>query len=85
VTRDLTAKCSNTNKHGIGKINITPKHKYKLYKNDLCVATRSWVRESLKSESGLKRGGFQKIYVINQLDLDLYVDFISHVIKIFKE
>jgi hypothetical protein len=24
VTRDLTAKRSNTNKHGIGKINITP-------------------------------------------------------------
>jgi hypothetical protein len=27
---------------------------------------------------------FRKIYVINQLDLDLYVDFISYVIKIFK-
>jgi hypothetical protein len=24
VTRDLAAKRSNTNKHGIGKINITP-------------------------------------------------------------
>jgi hypothetical protein len=29
--------------------------------------------------------GFPKIYVINQLDLGLYVDFINHVIKIFKE
>ena len=38
----------------------------------------------LESELGLKRGGFRKIYVINQLDLDLYVDFISHEIKIFK-
>jgi hypothetical protein len=45
---------------------------------------RTWVRESLESELGLKRGGFWKIYVINQLDLDLYVDFISHVINIFK-
>ena len=46
---------------------------------------RSWAQESLESELGLKRGGFEKIYVINQLYLDLYVDFISHVIKIFKE
>jgi hypothetical protein len=28
---------------------------------------------------------FLKIYVINQLDLGLYVDFINHVIKILKE
>jgi hypothetical protein len=57
----------------------------KLHNNNLRVATRLWVRGSLKSELGLKRGGFRKIYVINQLDLGLYVDFISHVIKIFKE
>jgi hypothetical protein len=44
---------------------------------------KSWVHESLESELGLKRCDFRKIYVINQLDLDLYVDFIS-VIKIFK-
>jgi hypothetical protein len=24
MIRDLTTKCSNTNRHGIGKINITP-------------------------------------------------------------
>ena len=46
---------------------------------------RTWVRESLESELGLKRGGFRKIYVINQLDLGLYVDFINHVIKMLKE
>jgi hypothetical protein len=28
---------------------------------------------------------FRKIYVINQLDLGLYVDLINHVIKILKE
>jgi hypothetical protein len=55
-----------------------------MHNNDLRVVTRSWVQESLKSELGLKRGCFWKIYVINQLDLGLHVDFISHVIKIFK-
>jgi hypothetical protein len=47
---DLTASRSSTNKHGIDKINITPKHKYKLNNNDLREAMRSRVRVPLKSE-----------------------------------
>jgi hypothetical protein len=52
MTRDRTASRSNTKRHGIDKINITPniKHKYKLNNNDLRVATRSWDRELLRSE-----------------------------------
>jgi hypothetical protein len=49
--RDLTASRSNTNRHGIDKINITPN-------NDLRVATRSWEREPLKSELRLRSYDF---------------------------
>jgi hypothetical protein len=57
VTRNLAASRSNTNKHGTDKINIT-KHKYKLHNNDLCIATRSWEREPLKSELRLRSYDF---------------------------
>jgi hypothetical protein len=57
VTRNLAASRSNTNKHGIGKINIT--HKNKLYNNDLRIATRSWDRELLRSE--LRSSGYDVI------------------------
>jgi hypothetical protein len=51
--RDLTTSDCNTNKHGIDKINIK-KHKYKLNNDNLHVATRSWVREPLRSELRLR-------------------------------
>jgi hypothetical protein len=52
VTRNLAASRSNTNKHGIDKINITPNiYKYKLINNNPCEATRSWNRELLRLKS----------------------------------
>jgi hypothetical protein len=51
VPRDLASTCSNTyNQANNGYVNITPKHKNKLRKNILRVATKTWVQEPLKSE-----------------------------------
>jgi hypothetical protein len=46
---------------------------------------RSWVRERLNLELQLERYGFRETYSINQLDLDLYVDYINHAIKILNK
>jgi hypothetical protein len=46
---------------------------------------RSWVRERLNLELLLERYGFQETYSINQLDLDFYVDYINHAIKILNK
>jgi hypothetical protein len=63
MTRDLTASRSNTNKHCIGKINITPNMR-KLRNNNLRVAMRSWDREPPRSESWLRSYDLWGIYVI---------------------
>jgi hypothetical protein len=52
--RDLIVSRSNTNKHGMDKINITPIIRIKLCNNNLRVATRSWERELLRSELWLR-------------------------------
>jgi hypothetical protein len=54
ITRDLTASRSNTNRHDIAKINITPNIRINCNNNDLRVATRSWDRELLISELRLR-------------------------------
>jgi hypothetical protein len=64
MTCVLTAKRSNTDKHGIDKINIIPKHKNKLRNNNLRVAMRSWVREPLNLELQLLRYVLLKILVL---------------------
>jgi hypothetical protein len=65
--RDLTSSRSNTNKHGIDKINITP-NKNKLDNNDQRDATGSWDRELLRSESWFGSYDLWKIYVIKILN-----------------
>jgi hypothetical protein len=71
VTRDLTAKRSNTNKHGIGKINITTNTSTICNNNNLHVATRSWVRERLKSELRLKDIIFSSFRWLNSKSFNL--------------
>jgi hypothetical protein len=63
MTRVLTAKRSNTDKHGIGKINITLNIRI-LRNNNLHDATRSWDRELLRLELRLRSYDFLKVYVI---------------------
>jgi hypothetical protein len=59
VPHGLASTCSNTyNQANNGYVNITPKHKNKLRKNILHVATKTWVQEPLKSELWLKTYGF---------------------------
>jgi hypothetical protein len=74
----------HTNQENNRYSNITPKHKNKLRKNILCVATRSQVQEPLNSEFRLQRYDFLKFYVIKQLKLAFYVDFIHSVKNILK-
>jgi hypothetical protein len=47
VTRDLTASRSNSNEHGIGKINITPNMYAKIHINNLHIKIRSQEKELL--------------------------------------
>jgi hypothetical protein len=58
MTRDRTASRSNTDKHGIGKINITSNIRINCVIVNLCVATRSRVRELLRSELRLRSYDF---------------------------
>jgi hypothetical protein len=70
MTRDLTASRSNTNKHCIGKINITPNMR-KLRNNNLRVATRSGEQELLNSELRLASYEFLKVlYVLCKIKYD---------------
>jgi type II secretory pathway component HofQ len=64
IPRDLTASRSNTNKHGIDKINITPNIIKKLNDNDLRVATRLTQLERIKSELKRRSYDFPKVLCI---------------------
>jgi hypothetical protein len=79
MTRDLTASRSNTNKHCIGKINITPNMR-KLRNNNLHVAMILTQLERIKSE--LKRRSYDFLKILCVLykikwDINFNVIFMS--------
>ena len=61
MTRDLTAKRSSTDKHGIDKINITPKHICTIHINNLHIEIRSQEHDLLILELQILSYEFSKV------------------------
>jgi hypothetical protein len=64
MTRVLTAKHNNTDKHGIGKINITPNIRINCVIIIYALLRDRGIENPLRSEFGLKSYDFHKFYVI---------------------